>query len=273
MNDERGKTYADIISEVINKYGLKIVVILGIVIAIGWISIHMLGEPGKKISFLYGLIEYEKSQKLKNDTKIGELKKEIDALNEQIKNKDKIIADLGNGTEGLGSEISDVPSLKNSLRSDPKNDLSIEEVRIALQNNNLFDSILNRKAKGIENRFIEDRKKLTVKDEATGLIWEQSGSVTDMNYEDAKKHVVVMNNEAYAGYKDWRLPTLEEAMSLMETKKKHGDLYISELFDKTQRWIWTADKKDGSVAWVVDFIGGDCDYGRVGDGSHVRAVR
>jgi hypothetical protein len=69
------------------------------------------------------------------------------------------------------------------------------------------------------------------------------------------------------------LPTLEEAMSLMERKQKNSDLYINSVFEDNQRWIWTADLESAGRAWNVDFDGGNCNHGGVGDDEYVRAVR
>jgi len=90
-------------------------------------------------------------------------------------------------------------------------------------------------------------------DHATGLTWQQSGSKETMSFAEAEKYIQKLNGQEYAGHNDWRLPTLEEAMSLMEPSTKNGDLYIDPVFDKTQRWIWTADKREAGVAWVVSF--------------------
>ena len=102
---------------------------------------------------------------------------------------------------------------------------------------------------------------VVVVDNATGLMWHQSGSDDEMEWDEAKEWVEDLNSEeGYAGYQDWRLPTVDEAVSLLESSKKNGDLYIDPVFSKKQRWIWTGDKfedEDGSVAaWDVDFFDG-----------------
>lgn len=79
---------------------------------------------------------------------------------------------------------------------------------------------------------------------------------------------------AFADCHGWRLPTLEEAMSLMEREMKSDGLNIDSLFGKTQRWIWTADKRSAGVAWGVYFFNGDCsDHGVDDLDYYVRAVR
>jgi hypothetical protein len=102
-------------------------------------------------------------------------------------------------------------------------------------------------------------------------MWQQSGSPESMNFEAAGKWINDLN---YAGFKDWRLPTLEEAMSLMEREQKNGVFHVDPVFNKTQGWIWTADHAGGAAAaWVVGFGGGNCGRGDPNYPRFVRAVR
>jgi hypothetical protein len=95
-----------------------------------------------------------------------------------------------------------------------------------------------------------------------------------MYWRDAREYVEKLNRDKFAGHNDWRLPTLEESMSLMKPKRTHAALYIDPIFDKEQFWIWTADKVSASAAWVVVFSKGSCSHGDVGHGGRfVRAVR
>ena len=108
-------------------------------------------------------------------------------------------------------------------------------------------------------------------DSASGLMWQQSGSLEVMKFEDAK---IWSGGIYFAGFDDWRLPTLEEAMSLMETEKNKDSLYIDPRFNKKQRYIWTVDRLKGELQakWIVTFHKGSCDsYYFLS--SHVRAVR
>ena len=96
-----------------------------------------------------------------------------------------------------------------------------------------------------------DENKIVI-DNATGLMWHQSGSPEDMSWQDAKEWVKKLNNSGYARYYDWRLPTVEEAASLLEQSKKNGDLYIDPSFDKKQWFLLTGDSKYGEDAvWLV----------------------
>ena len=119
-----------------------------------------------------------------------------------------------------------------------------------------------------------------VVDHTTGLMWQTSGSRTALqNRRECEAYVNQLNQESYAGFSDWRLPTLDELASLAESQKKTGDLCIDPLFDARVRWCWSADTVPGTGAsWGMDYscphpnLGGRFSNGLVRIG-HVRAVR
>ena len=160
-----------------------------------------------------------------------------------------------------------------TLRSKPlKEYLDYEAVKSMLKEKGFFDVYTNTSASGFSNDFVLESEGKVVYDSNTGLRWQQSGSKEHMPPVAAKEYINKLNRDKYAGYSDWRLPTLEEAMSLMEPTHMNGDLYIDPKFDKSQRWIWTSDPYSASSAWVVNFSNGYC----LTNGfcsNYVRAVR
>jgi len=153
--------------------------------------------------------------------------------------------------------------------------MSDAQVKKMLQKHDFFASDWHQNGKGLAHEYRTYRKKgeQVVIDFKTNLMWQQAGS-KEMEYKDAKKYIAQLNRDEFAGYKDWRLPILEEAMSLMEPEQKKADLYIDPVFDKTQRRIWTADQSSASVAWVVYFNFGSCCINVLGFyDSSVRGVR
>ncbi len=158
------------------------------------------------------------------------------------------------------------------FRSTPEKRLSAKSVKAMLKDIGFFDNRWNDSASGFSNDYELQSDGKVVIDRASGLTWQQSGS-EEMIYDKAKAYVTKLNSEQFAGYNDWRLPTIEEAMSLMKPEKKAGEMYIDTIFDSYQRWIWTSDLPGASVAWVVDFRNGDCSYYDFSLGNYVRAVR
>jgi len=129
----------------------------------------------------------------------------------------------------------------------------------------------------IENDY-EDFGEVVL-DRATGLLWQKSGSDKLLGYQDAEKYIDMLNKQQFAGYDDWRLPTIPELMSLLEPTKKHGDLYIHPIFDKRQRWCWSVDKIQikGEIltgsAWFAVFYAGDVNWRSLVYQVYVRGVR
>lgn len=164
---------------------------------------------------------------------------------------------------------------KLKFRSVPK-ELAIDDVKPILKNLDFFDISWNDSANGFTNNFVEENISgdPVIFDQVSDLMWQQSGSLNWMAYEEAKKYIEKTNQEKFAGFSDWRLPTLEEAMSLLEIQAGKNGLFISNIFDSKQRWIWTSDPVRGeSRAYVVYFNYGECNCYRFYDSSCVRAVR
>lgn len=153
--------------------------------------------------------------------------------------------------------------------------LSLDQVKRMLKDKDLFDRNWNDQGKGIAHQYrsITRQGKALVIDDAARLTWQQSGSETRMFFSAAQAYVNQLNQYRFGGYSDWRLPTLEEAMSLVEPERKNGNLYVDPELDTNQRWIWTADNTPAGVAWFVDFSNGGCNANHVNDDGYVRAVR
>ncbi|MBF0573222.1 MAG: DUF1566 domain-containing protein [Desulfamplus sp.] len=124
----------------------------------------------------------------------------------------------------------------------------------------------------IKNRY-EANDNGTVIDHATGLIWQQSGSEINFSYKAALDYVDNLNNQSFAGYNDWRIPTISELLSLLEPEKVNGYLHISQLFDGKQQWCWSSDKRTKNSGWYVFFYSGNVNWDFLDLDNYVRAVR
>jgi len=122
----------------------------------------------------------------------------------------------------------------------------------------------------IKNDF-RDNGDGTVTDSATELVWQKSGSETYIVFPEAQEYIKQMNAERFGGNKGWRLPTVEEFISLLEPEKQSNDLHISPIFHKKQCWCWTADRRSPVSGWHVNFDRGY--FHHYEDRCYVRAVR
>jgi hypothetical protein len=146
-----------------------------------------------------------------------------------------------------------------------------DDVKQMLVQQDFYDYHWNKSGEGQVHDFEKQRNGKVVLDRATGLMWQRAGSTDRMPHADAQQYIRQLNAQEFAGFSDWRLPTLEEAMSLMEPRWVDG-LYIDPIFDKSQKWIWTADRASANAVWVVGFLIGHCYPEETADTS-VRAVR
>ena len=123
------------------------------------------------------------------------------------------------------------------------------------------------------NRFKKIKNDQAVIDNTTGLMWQQSGASDWMIYKDAQQYIKQLNKVRFAGYKDWRLPTVDELTSLITKTEQNGDLYIHPVFDKTQSWCWSSDQRAPVGVWNVPFHRGEVYWNTLGNYYYVRAVR
>ncbi len=156
------------------------------------------------------------------------------------------------------------------LRSEPGM-LSPEDVRAMLRKYNFYDMDWNSSG-GFTNSFT-DNGNGTVSDSVTGLMWQKSGSDNYVKYDEAQTCIDALNSMKFAGYNDWRLPTLEELASLLESREMNG-LNINPLFDRKKEWFWSSDTRISSgLAWDVNFYLGYVNQVSINNSYYVRAVR
>ena len=148
---------------------------------------------------------------------------------------------------------------------------SWDDIVKIIKDNNFYASNIN-KSGNFENDFV-DNGDGTVLDRKTGLMWQKSGSNNYMSFQDAKNYIRNLNQERFAGYNDWRLPTIEELASLLESTKLNGDLYIYPVFDRQQNGCWSSTTRSSGSWWVVDFFYGDVYWYYDDHNVYVRGVR
>lgn len=172
----------------------------------------------------------------------------------------------------LEKEISKI-EFPTVLRFEPYEWLSKGEVIKMIKEKCFFDSNWNRDGE-FRNQF--ELKSFStgqvVIDAAVGLMWHPGGTPGFMSLEKAVKWLEELNNSCYAGFYDWRLPTLEEAASLLQQRKDKSSFYIGANFSVEQQCIYTGDRIDETRVWLVDFKEGNVfsDFPNYG---YIRPVR
>lgn len=101
---------------------------------------------------------------------------------------------------------------------------------------------------------------LTVIDSKTGLEWIAKPLNGEFNHADA---ITACAELDFAGHSDWRLPTREELLSIVDITR-HEPAIDTTAFPEFPKsgWFWTSDlcAWSSASAWLVDF-----GYGLVGD--------
>lgn len=102
-----------------------------------------------------------------------------------------------------------------------------------------------------------------VLDRASGLVWRQGGSAYPMGWREAQEYVA----EDRADGRDWRLPTVDELITLLDPAPAPESAASLEdgaraagclpsMFDARQRTLWSADRRSFASAWYVDALRG-----------------
>lgn len=132
-----------------------------------------------------------------------------------------------------------VPTL---LRSEARTDLDHPAATRMIVEMNFFDASRNKDGDtpGSELRSFRDGR--LVEDRSTGRIWtrDSAGPLAYAGSPDVRLVLRQANEERFYGFDGWRIPTLEEAMSLMTRSVRRGGLHISPLFADDE-YVWTCD--------------------------------
>jgi hypothetical protein len=110
-----------------------------------------------------------------------------------------------------------------------------------------------------------------VVDNDTGLMWQDSSTIVEKDWQGAKEYC---NNLSLGGYDDWRLPHIDELVSI--TDKNRYNPAIKDIFNNTKNdWYWsnTQVKSNSSLAWVVSFSSGRVSWSYKSNANYVRCVR
>ncbi len=125
----------------------------------------------------------------------------------------------------------------------------------------------------------------TIYDTKTKLTWDKNDSAggQKLSWNDAISYINRLNQTAYLGFRDWRMPTKEELNTLVEYANGAGGkikgIPIYDFLNKqgfsgfANGWYWSSTEYSSNFVWLFDFDFGTVGGGGKGDAFKVRAVR
>lgn len=162
--------------------------------------------------------------------------------------KEVAVDDLSAGLPGCNDPR---PELEKTVLESQPGVIAEEDLVNIVKRHNFFESKYNPQG-GFANYLVDSGDGLTVLDLATGLMWQRGGfNLTALR--TMQKNVSEVNQQAYAGYSDWRLPTMEEALSLLEPGRNEDGLHLHPCFSKEQPFIFLANTRQPGGFWFMDF--------------------
>lgn len=199
-----------------------------------------------------GKTVYEKSMAIDAELKAWLLDNVIDAWDDAkiIPLHDDVKEDRG--IMALPSR-SDRPTLALDRIALPSEQTEYTDDAIAaiVRGGNFFETEFNPEGK-FKGYLIDNEDQLTVSDRVTGLMWQRGG--TDiMSRRMLLKEIARLNKACFAGHTDWRLPTLEEAMSLLVPRINDRGVYLNPCFSAEQPFIFVAAQRLPGGYWFIDF--------------------
>lgn len=121
-----------------------------------------------------------------------------------------------------------------------------------------------------DRRFYTSHMGLVVVDQKTGLMWDNRDLCKKYTHDEAMREAETMS---VAGYTDWRLPTIEELVSIVDYSKYNPA--IDNIFNcqSSRYWLSTTYALNIAYAWAVNFNDGGVNANTKTNTFYVRCCR
>ncbi|WP_161629979.1 protein kinase domain-containing protein [Desulfogranum mediterraneum] len=100
----------------------------------------------------------------------------------------------------------------------------------------------------VVERCLELRDQLA-RDPLSRLIWRRRASSYPLTQGEARAYIDQLNRHHHLGHDHWRLPTVDELLSLLELEGSAGD--FPHIRDGS-RWLWSCDLHGNHEGWYVN---------------------
>ncbi|HIP83448.1 MAG TPA: DUF1566 domain-containing protein, partial [Desulfocapsa sulfexigens] len=126
-----------------------------------------------------------------------------------------------------------------------------DEIADFMKKWNFYDGDFNTEG-SFENSLVDPGDGRVVVDQRTSLMWQRAGlDITAIR--SMKRKIEQLNKDGFAGFHDWRMPTMEEAMSLMDKEVNSKGIHLNLCFSKEQPFIFVAAQRKPGGYWYVDY--------------------
>lgn len=95
---------------------------------------------------------------------------------------------------------------------------------------------------------------LVALEKKTGLYWQRRGSGFTLDWQQAADYVRHLNAVCWQGRVNWRLPTLEELLTVLAPPLHDAACSAWPLFDSTIHWLWSSDHCTKKQTWIADVV-------------------
>jgi hypothetical protein len=152
---------------------------------------------------------------------------------------------------GLPMQGSALPVLQSVTLPAETAAASEEELPSLIQKYGFFDSKYNPQGK-FDTYLMDNDDGLTVTEAVTGVMWQRQGcDITSLRR--VQSYISEINKNGFAGFSDWRLPSMEEAMSLLQPTINTKDQYIHPCFSHHQPFVFVNGQRQPGGYWFVDY--------------------
>lgn len=130
---------------------------------------------------------------------------------------------------------------------------------------------LNRPFRPVANQF-EMCASDVVLDRKTHLLWQISGSRYPVNWHTAHQMIDRLNQEAFFGMRSWRIPSIDELLTILRPPIEEEWYCGPKVFDQTHSCLWSSDRCTFTSAWYVSFDLGFIESGDFSSYFHLKGV-
>lgn len=152
---------------------------------------------------------------------------------------------------GLPTPAAPLPALPAVLLPTAAATFSEDEVAELIRSYGFFDSKSNPSGR-FSTYLVDNGDGLTVTEKVTGVMWQRQGcDIT--SFRQLQGYIEEINRNHFAGFSDWRLPSLAEAMSLLQPALSTKNQYLHPCFSHHQPFIFVAGQRQPGGYWFVDY--------------------